>query len=105
MVALQPEQREVQAPAALYYVSVERPAVVEGHPDVRPPASSRDHMMVRQDEAVAGPDHTRPDTPAAAAHLYDAPLRVLDHPHAGQGGGGVSGYSAISRTPNRARPR
>jgi len=47
--------------------------------------------MVRQDEAVAGPDHTGPDTLAATAHLYDSPLYVLYHPNAGQGGGGVSG--------------
>ena len=46
--------------------------------------------MVRQDEAFAGPDHTRPYTPALTADLYDAPLRILYHPRAGQGGGGVS---------------
>jgi hypothetical protein len=47
-------------------------------------------MMIRQDETVSGPDHTSPDAPPAAAHLYDTPLRVFDHPNAGQGGG-VSG--------------
>jgi hypothetical protein len=40
MVTLQHEQREVQAPAALYHVSVERPAVVKSHPDVTSLASS-----------------------------------------------------------------
>ena len=42
-------------------------------------------MMVRQDEAVAWPDHTSADTPAATSYLYDAPLYVLYHPD----GGGV----------------
>jgi hypothetical protein len=49
-------------------------------------------MMVRQDEAVARPDHTRADTLAATAYLYDAPLYALYHPHGSQGGGGVFGH-------------
>jgi len=47
-------------------------------------------MTVRQDEAIAGPDHTRTNAPAATAHLYDAPLRIFYHPRARQDDGGVS---------------
>ncbi len=47
-------------------------------------------MVVGQNEAVAGPDHTCPYTTTLTAYLYDAPLRILYHPRTGQGGGGVS---------------
>ena len=43
-------------------------------------------MVVRQDEAVAGPVHTCTDAPALTAYLYDAPLRILYHRDASQGG-------------------
>jgi hypothetical protein len=40
VVALQPEQREVKVKATLYYISLERPAVAEGNPDIASPAPS-----------------------------------------------------------------
>jgi hypothetical protein len=46
--------------------------------------------MIGHDEAFGEPDHTGPDAPAAATNLHDASLRVLDHPRAGQDGGGDS---------------
>ena len=43
-------------------------------------------MVIRQNEAVAGPDYASPYTPTLTTYLYDAPLRILYHPRAGQGG-------------------
>ncbi len=71
------EQREVEFPAALYYLGVEGPSVVQDDLYRRPAPS--DYVVVRQHDAVFAPDHTRPGSATHSAHLHHALVGALDH--------------------------
>jgi hypothetical protein len=73
------EQREVKVPAALGNFSIEGSSVAQDDLDPRASPPTCDDVVVRQHEAIFGPDHTRPGTATPAPHLHNALVGVPDH--------------------------